>query len=86
MDSVRRDQRKSCVILGHCYPYIYCDLGYQRNMHWILGSSNGKLVHKSMVENNEEVAQGLAAGTQTLDYLQRCKSYCSDLKRLTWEN
>lgn len=33
--SVRRDQRSSCMILDHCYPYIYCDLGYQSNMHLI---------------------------------------------------
>lgn len=45
-----------------------------------ISSSNGKLLHKSMVENNEEVAQGLAVGTQTLDQLQRCKSYFSGLK------
>lgn len=23
------------MILDHCYPYIYCDLGYQSNMHLI---------------------------------------------------
>lgn len=68
------------MILGHCYPYIYCDLGYQRDMHLVLSSRNGKPVHKSMVENHEEFAQGLVVGTQTLDQPQRCKSYISGLK------
>lgn len=36
-----------------------------------------------MVENNEDISQGLAVGTQTLDQLQRCKSYFSAIKETT---
>jgi len=53
----------------------------QSNMHRItLAQVNGKLVHKPMLQKNEEVAQGLAVGSQALDQLQRCKSCFSGLK------
>lgn len=51
---------------------------------WYL--AHGKLVHKSMVENSEEVAQGLAVGTRTLDQLQGVNLTPVGLKRPSWEN
>ena len=69
------------MVLGHCYPYLCQDSGYpEQYASDNVSSSNGKPVHKPMLENNEEVAQGLAVGTQALDQLQRCKSCFSGLK------
>lgn len=58
------------MILGHRYPYMHRDSGYPEQYALAnVSSNNGKLVHKPMLENNEEVAQGLEVGTQALDWL-----------------
>lgn len=74
-DPLSRGHSSSCMILGHCYPYMCQDSGYPgQDTSDNFNSSNGKLVHKPMLENNREVAQRLKVGTQALDQLQRCKS------------